>query len=400
MKIALNIEWIGARRGGAEKYAGIIARALGEAGHEVHLFARGVDVKELADGITVHPVAVRKWPGCGWFHAYQFASASERALKKEDFDLVIGFNKTWYQDVYLAVAGAQPAVVEHSLKRFECPWRRAFHRLGKMFSPKQWMFKLIEWKQFRGNARPMHVIAPSHFVARQFHEHYNLPRSRVSIVHNGILPPCPTRGAEDARATFRAAQGFDDSHVALLFLARNYHLKGLEPLLRSFVVTSREHPQARLVVCGGRHQAEFQKMAEKLGVAERVRFLGFVDDVHQVFQGCDAFVLPTFYDPCSLVVPEAMHYGLPVVTTAQNGAAEMLTPGREGFVVSEAWNLSELAGALGQLCGDEGLRKRMGAEALRRAERVTMQARLRELTEVLEQFGRNERPKSPSRQAA
>ncbi|MGC3967568.1 MAG: glycosyltransferase family 4 protein [Pirellulales bacterium] len=165
-------------------------------------------------------------------------------------------------------------------------------------------------------------------------------------------------------------------------------------------MTAREHSQAKLVVCGGRNSAEFEKLSEQLGIAERVKFLGFVDDIHQVFLGCDAFVLPTFYDPCSLVVPEAMHYGMPVVTTAQNGAAELMTHGRDGFVISEPWNLNELSAALGRLCDDPQLRARLGAEARRRAERFTMQARLKELTDVLEQCGRTDYSRPPQRRAA
>ena len=389
MKIALNIEWVGARRGGAEKYAGVIARELHAAGHDVHVFARGADPGEVPDGAALHRVTVQKWPGCGWFRAFRFACASERALKSQSFDLIVGFNKTWYQDVYIAVAGAQPAVVEHSLQRFKGPLRRTTHKLGKIFSPKQWMFKWIEHRQFGAAARPMHVIAPSHFVARQFHEFHGLPRSQVTVVYNGIIPTIALAAHDvESRAAFRREQGIGDDDVALLFLARNYELKGLEPLLEAFALTAERRSQAKLIVCGGRRDEWFQSKAKELGIAERVRFLGFVEDVKQVFLGSDAFVLPTFYDPCSLVVPEAMHYGLPVVTTEQNGAAELVQTGVDGFVVSSPWNVGELAEVLGRLCDDEGLRVRMGGEARLRAERFTMETRLKELMGVLAQYDR------------
>ena len=389
MKIALNIEWVGARRGGAEKYAGVIARELHAAGHEVHVFARGADPGEVPDGVQLHPVVVQKWPGCGWFRAFRFARASECALKKESFDLIVGFNKTWYQDVYIAVAGAQPAVVEHSLQRFKGPLRRTIHRLGKVFSPKQWMFKWIERRQFGPAARPMHVIAPSHFVARQFHEFHGLPRSQVTVVYNGIIPTIAlTTHDAEARKAFRQEQGLGDGDAALLFLARNYELKGLEPLLEAFSQTVNKHGNARLIVCGSRRDDSFRNKAKQLGIADRVRFLGFVEDVNRIFLGSDAFVLPTFYDPCSLVVPEAMHYGLPVVTTEQNGASELLQNGVDGFVVSSPWNLCELAEVLGRLCEDEALRERMGDDARLHAERFTMETRLKELMGVLAQYDR------------
>ena len=63
----------------------------------------------------------------------------------------------------------------------------------------------------------------------------------------------------------------------------------------------------------------------------------------------DFFVHPTFYDPCSLVVLEALACGLPVITTRYNGAAEVLHPPREGFVIDDPHDLDQLAGAMKQL---------------------------------------------------
>ena len=67
MKIALNLESVGARRGGAEKYAATLARLLDAAGHEVHVFARAVDAAELPAAVRVHRLpsgASPDWPGC------------------------------------------------------------------------------------------------------------------------------------------------------------------------------------------------------------------------------------------------------------------------------------------------------------------------------------------------
>jgi len=139
-----------------------------------------------------------------------------------------------------------------------------------------------------------------------------------------------------------------------------------------------------LVVCGSRRDRTFQRQAATLGIADRIRFLGFVDEIQTCFAGCDAFVFPTFYDPCSLVVPEALGYGLPVITTQQNGAAELLTEGRDGFVVESPWQLGDLAQHMTLLANDDALRARMGTEARRTAARTTMDIRMRELIALLE----------------
>jgi len=384
MKIALNIEWVGARRGGAEKYAGSVARALIDSGHDVHLFARGVDAGEVSDKATVHEVAVREWPLLGWARTYRFAAASERALSREDFDLIIGFNKTWYQDIYLAVAGAHPAAVDYSLERFRHPLVRVLHTAGKLLSPKQWFFKRIETKQFGPDARPVTVVAPSELSAEHFRQYHDLPAERITVVYNGFERNKTFVESTTSRRRFRRELGLETHDVALLFTARNYALKGLEPLLEAFVRVASDCPQAVLVICGSRRDQAYQRQAAALGIADRVRFLGFVDDIHTCFAGCDAFVFPTFYDPCSLVVPEALGFGLPVITTQQNGAAELLTEGRDGFVVESPWQLDDLAQHMTLIAGDDALRARMAAEARRTAARCTMDIRMRELVALLE----------------
>ena len=63
--------------------------------------------------------------------------------------------------------------------------------------------------------------------------------------------------------------------------------------------------------------------------------VGAIDDPVPYYAAADVFVLPTFYDPCSLSVSEAAASGLPSVTTRFNGAAELLTEGVDGSVISD-----------------------------------------------------------------
>src|SRR5262245_54466967 len=157
MKIALNIEVVGARRGGAEKYAGTVARWLVEAGHSIHVYAREVDAGELPPHVPIHTVEVRCPPGCGWLRAYLFASRSHEMLQEQQFDLIVGFNKVWYVDAYMAVGGAHPASLRCNSIRFRSPIWRAAWWVMKWLSPKQWAFRAIARRQFQGEYRP-HVI--------------------------------------------------------------------------------------------------------------------------------------------------------------------------------------------------------------------------------------------------
>ena len=84
-------------------------------------------------------------------------------------------------------------------------------------------------------------------------------------------------------------------------------------------------------MAGSSDTAAFERLARRLKITDRVRFAGYCADMRNGYFAADFFVHPTFYDPCSLVVMEALACGLPVVTTRYNGAAEIMRPPREGL---------------------------------------------------------------------
>src|SRR4029079_15722540 len=120
----------------------------------------------------------------------------------------------------------------------------------------------------------------------------------------------------------------------------------------------------RLLVAGDPYTAGYERLARRLGVAARVCFLCFCPDTRDCYFASDFFVHPTFYDPCSLVVLEALACGLPIITSRYNGAAEVMRPPREGYVLDDPHNLDQLAGALKHLL--DPARRAAGAQAARR----------------------------------
>jgi UDP-glucose:(heptosyl)LPS alpha-1,3-glucosyltransferase len=380
VKIALNIEVVSSHRGGAEKYAGSLARWLVSRGHEVHAFARECDLDGPSARVQFHPVRPTWIPGLRWLRAYRFARLSEQALRRDRFDLIVGFQKTWYQHAYIAVGGAHPATLACRSAQHRRLAVRTVWWLGKRVNPKEWSFGLLARRQFHTVHRP-HVIAPSRMVADHFRRFHGVEPERIGVVYNALdfTPSGP-----EARGAFRLQHGIGEQDAAVLFVARNYALKGLEPLLESFAVVARSERHARLVVCGSARQGRYRRMARRLNIASRVLFLGSVPDVGECFAGCDAFAFPSFYDPCSLVVLEAMAAGLPVITTQQNGAGELLDEGKDGFVIDSAWNTEALSDRIRRLVAEPKSRMEMGARARRNVVRYTVEARQEELWRALQ----------------
>jgi UDP-glucose:(heptosyl)LPS alpha-1,3-glucosyltransferase len=382
MEIGLNVQYVGARRGGAEKYAETLARLLVDAGHGVHVFARQVDPDALPEGAVVHFVRPRMIPGMPWLKAWQFARSSELAMRRRQLDLIIGFDKTWYQDLYLAVGGAHPASLDASSCRFRSSWRRFSWRCGKALNLRQWVFRAIAARQFSTGNCP-HIMAPSRISAEHFQRYHGIPSDRISVVYNAVDGDVALPSAAEVRRRFRRRHGLAEDDVAVLFVARNYSLKGLEPLMEAFAQLRAASPRAKLMVCGSHRDNRFRRRARRQGIEDRVLFLQFVDDVRSCFAAADLFALPTFYDPCSLVVLEAMCAGLPVITTRQNGASELVSHGVDGFVIDSPWATRALARAITQLTEDAGLRRRMAGRARQHSQAFTVDARMKQILDVL-----------------
>ena len=127
-----------------------------------------------------------------------------------------------------------------------------------------------------------------------------------------------------------------------LFAAMNYRLKGLDPLLHSVKACS-PGPS----IAGSRRRSAWSSPAirtravmkgwpQALGIRDHVRFVGHCAEMRNAYFAADFLVHPTFYDPCSLVVLEALACGLPVITTAPTGPASLLKPLSEGYVIDDS----------------------------------------------------------------
>ena len=167
--------------------------------------------------------------------------------------------------------------------------------------------------------------------------------------------------------------------VVGLFVAMNYRLKGLAPLLNAFALVREKN--ARLVVVGHPETARYQRRSARLGLADRVLFLGHRDDPKDCYFAADYLVHPTFYDPCSLVALEALACGLPVITSRFNGASELLSPPTDGVVIEDPHNAPELAAAMVRML-DRGYLRDAGAAARQAAARWTFEHHYRALLDV------------------
>jgi UDP-glucose:(heptosyl)LPS alpha-1,3-glucosyltransferase len=365
MRVAVISERVQPHRGGAETYVADLCRILVRRGHDVTLVANDWDLHALDP--TVSRVRLLLAGARRGSRIWNFATEAERWVETNGpgFDITLGFINTWAHDVIIPQGGVRAASLEANALRFESGPVRWLYRLTKQANPKYEQYRKIESRQYDPRRRA-HVVAPSAWVAGHLEHYHQVPLDRIRVIHNAIdAGRLAIDDKAHVRGRLRAQLGIAENDLLALFVGHNFRLKGLPPLLRALAVRTLRGTSTRpihLLVCGKGSQPPMRRLARKLGLEAVVHFAGFLDDVRQAYAASDFFVLPTYYDPCSLVVFEALACGLPVITTSQNGAAEVMTQGREGFVVPHPDDRKALSGALDALTDPEA-RARMSAAA-------------------------------------
>jgi UDP-glucose:(heptosyl)LPS alpha-1,3-glucosyltransferase len=353
MNIALCHENVTPSRGGCETYITDLARRLLVDRHEVHLYACRWDEQALPVGLHYHALPAVSGPR--FTRPWRFAARCLEALGSARHDLSIGFDKTWGQDVLMPLGGLHTAAVAHNIHKHPGWLGRSLARLCKTLDLAHWSFTLFQRRQYLSRPRPR-IIAPSRMVARHFEHYHGIPADEVQVVHCAIDPGrFADADRPRRRLTCRARWCAAPGDTVGLMVAKNYRLKGLTPLLHAVQrllardEVRKEKPGPCLVVAGGAGVRRYQRLARQLGIGDHIRFLGACPDIRDAYCAADFLVHPTFYDPCSLVVLEALACGLPVITSRSNGASELLQPLEAGMVIDDPHDHDHLASCLARM---------------------------------------------------
>jgi glycosyltransferase involved in cell wall biosynthesis len=198
------------------------------------------------------------------------------------------------------------------------------------------------------------TMAVSGDVRRTLSERTGLSAGRVQIVHNGIEPAyeVPAAAPLPARAP---------GEVRLGYFGRLSPEKGVDRLLTALALLAAERPAAVAWIVGdGPEMPALQAAAARLGLTNRVQFLGFRADARALMEQVDIVVHTPVYEGFGIVVLEAMAAGRPVVVNdAPGGLPEIVVDGQTGVVVPSG-DARALASALARLVVDEDERARLG----------------------------------------
>ncbi|MGV1098499.1 glycosyltransferase family 4 protein [Thiovibrio sp. JS02] len=380
--IALALEKFKKFSGGAESYALSLAETLISRGWKVHLYGQSWDgVPEKA---IFHQIKV---PEClpSWAQMLFFAFRHRQMARKEKHDVVVGFGNTIYMNVYQSHGGVHRHSTRRKCYSIRNPFLRFLKRLLIFFSLKDKVRNWIESAPFRQSPPPK-IIAISQMVVDDIAAYFKFPKDQISLIYNGIDLDRFNVGLRNRlRGELRKRIDAADDQVVFLFLSYTLRKKGIFPLIdAAAILNERYKGKFKILVVGKEPQRSIREAVRKGALAETILFHGPTKTPEVYFANADVFVLPTYYDTCSLVTIEAMACGLPVITTEYNGAAGIIDSGRDGHVVKHPPSPEELVKVMAVYLSSDNL-SGMSALAARKAQKFSLAANHEAVIKVCEE---------------
>jgi glycosyltransferase involved in cell wall biosynthesis len=177
-----------------------------------------------------------------------------------------------------------------------------------------------------------HLISISHATADAMAEYDNFPRRRIKVIHNGIdssgMNPVFDKSAK------RLELGLNETCRIIGTAARLNSIKNIPMMLRGLKLVLQQFPDTCLVIAGqGEEEESLKQLADDLGIADQVKFIGLRFDLPEIYPLFDVFLLTSFSEGISITLLEAMASGVSAVVTDVGGNREVVVEGETGYLV-------------------------------------------------------------------
>lgn len=311
--------------GGLQRDMRRFALACAERGHTVTVFTGQWDGPD-EPMLTIQPVDIKAPTN----HAtMKRLDAFARQLKqKNEFDCVVGFNRMGGLDVYFGGDVCLRAKLQHQ------------HRLWLRFLPRYHAYLWLEEAVFglKSNTELM-MISPLETEA--IRRIYNTPPKRIHLLPPGIDRQRLTSGplASEQKKQFRKTLGVLEDELMILTVGSSFHTKGIDRAIAAIAALPDElKKRCRYVVAGIGKEKQFNAIARKAGIGNRVRFTGGRQDIAKFYYAADVLIHPARTETTGTTLLEAIVTGLPVIATGNCGYAHYIQEANAGTVCPEPFD--------------------------------------------------------------
>lgn len=362
MEVGLVLNKFDPAAGGVEQWTYQFSRSLISREYNVHIIA-----SKFSENVELITPSVYQVNASG---KVEFAHAAKDVIQNLNLDIVHDMGAGYYCDVLQLHSGAFEAGLHQNLIRIP-KWKQPFKKILQKWLPRYHSFRTLAQLQY---SQPnTQVIALSKMVERDLKHHYQVNDDQIHLIYNGVDIDRfkPIENFED-RTKIRTKLGVGENEIVFLIVAHNFELKGVPTLIKAAKSLIQKGHPIKVIVVGGKRIHKYVRKVTALEIENQIQFVGSIDDPSEYYSASDVYVQPTFYDPCSLVVLEALAAGLPVITSKYNGAGELITVGKEGYIINDPHDPQELAQYMEKLLSHT-LRSQMGINARMLAEENTFE---------------------------
>jgi UDP-glucose:(heptosyl)LPS alpha-1,3-glucosyltransferase len=359
MKVAIIIERANIALGGGERSVFEMATAISALGPEVDILA----AKGQTNTRNIH-ILCQNTPGKRTCF-FTFEKALKKHLSENHYDIIHSVLPFNFADIYQPRGGTYTESILRNAASYQNKFLESYKKLTAFANFRRTILLRAERKLCKEPNGTI-IVALSQYVAERFKQHYGADAERIVVIPNGVKTNkrIDTGEAEKLRTQILAQLGLKeaDSPVFFLFVANNFRLKGLAVLVKALAAYggTPDHNtdrQAYLIVAGNARAHKYPRLAKKLNVHKKIIFLGPIRHIQNALSIIEIAVLPTFYDPSSRYILEALAAGKPVITTKFNGATDLFVNNRHGKVLDAPEDAPALAEAIGYFTNTNNIRK-------------------------------------------
>lgn len=361
MKLAIVCRPFSFHGGVETSTAGLLKALVERGGYDVDLITQGLQLP--VPGVRLRKLSVPTQPSV--LRQLCFALAAKRAARDGGYDVVQSHERCLEQDIYRAGEGCHRAFLE------------AMGRDGLQVNPQHRLLLWLERRIFtlRG-AR--HIVAISARGKDEIERLYQTPAEKVTVVYNGVdLVRFHPENRRRWRAETRDALGISRDAWLVAFVGSGFERKGLGPLMEAVAALGAR--DVHLLVAGKGRAEIYRRLEARLGLLNSVTWIAPRPDVERLYAAADAVALPARYEPFGNVHLEALASGVPVLTSALTGGAEVVRDGVSG-AVSASLEPSDIARGLRAI--RDGDAARMALSAREAAEPYTYAAQVEALARI------------------
>ncbi len=298
--------------------------------HEFTVFAINFD-NPRPDHIRFVKVPGLRYPLLGLMVSFHIIAPFilwwHRSIKGEQFDLVQGIGGNFIgADLAYGHFCHRVYLREHKDARPKTFVRRMYY----------WIYdSIVSMLEPAVYKRANYIVTPSQGLARELQRHFKgASPEKIQVIANPVDVERMAKADDFDPRPLRKSLGMSADDFVMIFVgAGHFERKGLLILLQAMQLVDK--PEVKLIVVGGRQYMvdDYSAISEKMGLKDKVHFVGYQNDIRPYLQVSDIFAFPSAYEVFPLVSLEAAAAGLPLLSPKLNGVEEFLKDGVNGWEV-------------------------------------------------------------------